>query len=100
MKTLIDGIYGFIVADALGVPVEFQCRKLLDENPVTDMMGYGTYNLPIGTWSDDSSMTLCTYDNIVKNKSFNNLMQDFLNWYKKGYMTPHGRCFDIGNTTG
>ncbi len=99
MKKLIDGIYGLIVADALGVPVEFKSRKLLDENPITDMIGYGTYNQPKGTWSDDSSMTLCTYDNIVKNKSLDSLMQDFLNWYNNGYMTPHGECFDIGMTT-
>ena len=43
------------------------------------MIGYGTYNLPKGSWSDDSSMTLCLeesigrlkgidYDDIMKNK--------------------------------
>ena len=40
-------IYGAIVADALGVPVEFKDRALLKKKPVTDMIGYGTYNLPI-----------------------------------------------------
>ncbi len=99
MKNLRDGMYGFIVADALGVPVEFNNRKSLDENPVTDMRSYGTYNQPVGTWSDDSSMTLCTYDNIVNYRSLDDVMQDFLNWYQNGYMTPHGECFDIGMTT-
>lgn len=35
-------IYGFIVGDALGVPVEFKARGTFE---VTDMIGYGTYNL-------------------------------------------------------
>ena len=28
------------------------------------MEGYGTYNMPPGTWSDDSSMALATLDSI------------------------------------
>ena len=38
------GILGLAVADALGVPVEFQSRESLRNNPVTDMQGYGTYD--------------------------------------------------------
>lgn len=50
---------GLCVADALGVPVEFNSREKLKANPVTDMRAYGTHNQPYGTWSDDTSMTLC-----------------------------------------
>lgn len=38
-----DGVIGFVVGDALGVPVEFESREYLSENPVTGMMGFGTY---------------------------------------------------------
>ena len=48
------GLLGLFVGDALGVPVEFQSREKLRKNPVKDMVGYGTYNQPPGTWSDDS----------------------------------------------
>ena len=48
-------LIGSAVGDALGVPVEFKSRQYLQQNPVTDMMGYGTYNMPPGTFSDDSS---------------------------------------------
>ena len=57
-------LYGAIVADALGVPVEFANREYLKKNPVTDMTGYGTYEIPKGSWSDDSSMMLCLADSI------------------------------------
>lgn len=36
------------VADALGVPVEFASREELDQNPVEDMEGFGTY--PFVLW--------------------------------------------------
>ena len=31
-----DGICGFAVGDALGVPVEFSSRETLQKNPVTE----------------------------------------------------------------
>ena len=53
-RIIYNTLYGAIVADALGVPVEFKDRDYLIENPVNDMIGYGTYNLPKGSWSDDT----------------------------------------------
>lgn len=61
-----NGIIGLAIGDALGVPVEFKSREYLKTNPVTDMIGHGTYNLPKGTWSDDTSMTLATLDSIIQ----------------------------------
>ena len=54
-----SALFGLAIGDALGVPVEFTSREYLHQKPVTDMMGYGTYNQPPGTFSDDSSMTFC-----------------------------------------
>lgn len=34
-----DAIMGFVVGDALGVPVEFVSREKLGDNPVTGMLG-------------------------------------------------------------
>ena len=99
---IIKGIiFGHAVADALGVPVEFKTREYLRKNPVTDMIGYGTYCQPKGTWSDDTSMTLCTLESITKNKEINltDIMESFSKWRCFGYMTPNGDCFDIGNAT-
>ncbi len=94
-------IFGLAVGDALGVPVEFKSREYLKANPVTNMQGYGTYNVPKGTWSDDTSMTLCTLESIIENGEINldNIMEKFAKWRCFGYMTPFDECFDIGNTT-
>lgn len=56
-----DGIIGLVVGDALGVPFEFKRRDTFKTEKIT---GYGTYNQPPGTWSDDSSLTLATVASI------------------------------------
>ena len=41
-----SGIYGLIIGDATGVPVEFGTREEREKNPIRDMTWYGTYNQP------------------------------------------------------
>lgn len=96
-----DGIVGFVVGDALGVPVEFKSRDELKNSPVTEMIGYGTYNQPKGTFSDDSSMILATMDSIIKKETidYEDIMDCFSEWYYNGKYTPFGETFDVGNTT-
>ncbi|MDD4658349.1 MAG: ADP-ribosylglycohydrolase family protein [Eubacteriales bacterium] len=96
---VLNGIMGLCVADALGVPVEFMARGTLDANPVVGMRAYGTYNQPAGTWSDDTSMTLCLADSLCRGLDYNDIMQNFLKWFQRGEFTPFGAAFDIGNTT-
>lgn len=96
-----DGIIGFIVGDALGVPVEFYSRNELKEEPVVDMREYGTYGQPKGTWSDDSSMTIATMTSIINKKGidYTDIMDEFINWKDNAEHTPHNEVFDIGSTT-
>ena len=42
-NNLLSGTIGLCVGDALGVPVEFNSRASLQENPVTNMRGYGVF---------------------------------------------------------
>lgn len=97
---IYNTLYGAIVADALGVPVEFRDRNYLKKNPVIDMIGYGTYNLPKGSWSDDSSMMLCLADSIGKLKGidYEDIMKRFWDWFKHSKYTPDHKTFDIGRT--
>jgi ADP-ribosylglycohydrolase len=92
-------LFGVAVGDALGVPVEFNSRELIRKNPVTDMTGYGTYNLPPGTFSDDSSLTFCLAEALTSGFDLNNIGQNFVNWYHNNYWTPRGTVFDIGIAT-
>lgn len=96
-----DGIIGFAVGDALGVPVESRSREELKRYPITDMIGNGTYNVPKGTWSDDTSMTLATMDSIIQTNKIdtNDIANKFLDWYRNNNYTATGKVFDIGRTT-
>lgn len=99
MSKIISGLLGLVVADAVGVPYEFKERGAFN---ATDMTGYGTYNMPVGTWSDDSSMTIATVDSLVMNKGkidTRSIMNGFCEWFFGGLYTPYGTVFDVGNTT-
>ena len=90
---------GHAVGDALGVPVEFSWRDDLDASPVTDMMGYGSYDVPAGAWSDDTSMTLATLDSLAKGKiDYEEIMGNSVRWCTEDAYTPTGEMFDIGQT--
>lgn len=99
-NSMLDGLLGFVVGDALGVPVEFSNRYELQKNPVKEMRGFGTFKVPYGTWSDDTSMTLATFDSIVINGEidYNDIMLRFSNWYNNSEYTATDEVFDIGNT--
>lgn len=96
---VLDGVMGLCVGDALGVPVEFIGRETLKRDPVVDMRSYGTYNQPAGTWSDDTSMTLCLVDSLAGGLDYNDIMTKFLAWYSENEYTPFGETFDVGNAT-
>lgn len=98
-KQIQDGMLGLAIGDALGVPVEFRSRERLKQNPVTGMRAYGTHNQPAGTWSDDTTMALCTLESLAKGVDYNDIMNRFCRWVDEGYMTAHGKLFDIGRTT-
>jgi len=94
-----DALFGLAIGDALGVPVEFQSRERLRQNPVTDMIGYGTFNLPAGTWSDDSSLAFCLAEALRQDFSLKEISKNFQQWLYSNYWTPYGYVFDVGITT-
>ena len=101
MSKVVDAIIGHAVGDAMGVPTEFCMREKLLNNPVTNMIGYGSHPVPEGTWSDDTSMSIATIDSIINNHGEINLkdiMMNFYYWLKEGKFTPHGEVFDAGRT--
>ena len=92
------GIIGHIVGDALGVPVESVPRAELDNRPLRDMVGFGTYQLPAGTWSDDTSMKIALIDSLIKQKRFdlNDIMHNFYKWFHDADFTATGQNFRVG----
>ena len=99
----LDGVMGVVVGDALGCPVQFMSREEIADRPqgsVAGMEGYGTYNMPVGTWTDDSSMALVTLSSIIDKGEADpvDIMTQFVKWEFEGEYTPFGEAFDEGNT--
>ena len=98
----LNGMYGMVIGDAMGVPFEFSKREWLKEEPCTEMVGYGNYMfVPAGYWSDDTSMALATLDSIVSSKNeidLDDIMNKFVQWRDNGKYACDEYVFDIGNT--
>jgi len=93
-------ILGLAIGDALGVPVEFSSRIELAETPIIGMTGYGAWEKPAGTWSDDTSLTLALADSLAGGMlDYHDIMDKFASWYQDGAYTSDGDTFDVGNTT-
>ena len=86
LETIKAAMLGVIVGDALGVPVEFMSRDALISCPVTDMRAYGTHDQPAGTWSDDSSMTLCLMESLTRGVDYDDMASNYLRWADEGYL--------------
>ena len=91
-------LLGLAVGDALGTTLEFKSPGTF--NPIEDMVGGDPFRLQPGEWTDDTSMALCLAASLAEKGSFDPLdqMQRYVRWWREGYMSSNGRCFDIGNT--
>ncbi|HOY73852.1 MAG TPA: ADP-ribosylglycohydrolase family protein [Bacteroidales bacterium] len=92
-------LLGLACGDAVGTTLEFKPRGSFE--PITDMVGGGPFNLEAGQWTDDTSMALCLAESLIEKKGFEPLdqMERYVRWYRTGYLSSTGVCFDIGGTT-
>ena len=95
-SVFFDGLYGLAVADALGVPFETEKLEAMQEHPCAGMTGFGHHNQPAGSWSDDTSMTLCVADSLCRGFDPDDMMSKFSQWRSKHSYTASGVVFDIG----
>jgi ADP-ribosylglycohydrolase len=91
-------LLGLATGDALGTTLEFQPPGSFV--PLKDMVGGGPFHLTPGQWTDDTSMALCLAQSLVERGGFDpqDQMERYLRWYREGYLSSTGHCFDIGNT--
>lgn len=98
-ERVLGAFFGHAIGDALGVPVEFIIRDELNRNPVIGFREFGTHNQPAGTWSDDTSLMLCTADAMCAGSGIGRIGEKFVSWLRQAEWTAHGKVFDVGNAT-
>ncbi|MEE7561460.1 ADP-ribosylglycohydrolase family protein, partial [Xanthomonas sp. Kuri4-2] len=91
-------LLGLAVGDALGTTLEFRAPGSFA--PIDDLLGGGPFALRAGQWTDDTSMALCLAHSLLYRRGFDPVdqMNRYCNWYRHGYLSSTGECFDIGNT--
>lgn len=98
---IAGSIYGVLVCDALGGPVQFKDPGKF--KPVTDLRAVTPFDKPAGAWSDDGSMTLCIAQSLVEHGgaySHADIAHKFFRWHFYGYLSSHGDyAWDVGGAT-
>jgi ADP-ribosyl-[dinitrogen reductase] hydrolase len=91
-------LLGLAAGDAVGTTLEFKAPGSF--KPIDDMIGGGPFRLKPGEWTDDTSMALCLATSLIEKNGFDpkDQMDRYCRWWKEGYLSSNGRCFDIGNT--
>jgi ADP-ribosyl-[dinitrogen reductase] hydrolase len=91
-------LLGLAVGDALGTTLEFKAPGTF--KPITEMVGGGPFGLKPGQWTDDMSMALCLAESLIEKSGFDpkDQMDRYGRWWKRGYLSSTGTCFDIGIT--
>ena len=89
-------LLGLACGDSLGRPVEFASAGQIaaDHGTLTEMIGYGTWNQPAGTLTDDTEQALCIARSLVDRGTFDpaDVAERFVEWYDS-------EPFDIGIMT-
>jgi ADP-ribosylglycohydrolase len=99
MDKIKKGILGVLIGDALGLPVQFNDRAWFTKHPLTTMIGNGVFNKPLGSWSDDGSLTLALASSLTHGYDLENIMKEFEEWLFYGKYTQEGQAYDMGQTT-
>ena len=92
-------VLGFAIGDAVGVPYEFQAR---DSFQCKDMIGCDEksfHEVPMGTWSDDTSLLLCVLDACCEETEqgmFQKWSENAIGWMYEGRFSCTDMPFDIG----
>lgn len=91
-------LLGLAAGDAVGAAVEFQEPGSFE--PLQDLVGGGPFDLQAGQWTDDTSMALCLAESLLNCRGFHPVdqLERYVKWYRQGYLSSTGVCFDIGNT--
>lgn len=100
---IAGAIYGFAIGDAMGATTEFMTEEQIKRKfgKVTDIIGGGWLNLKAGEVTDDTQMTMCVMNALMRTLNENDPMgysfmiecrKEFIKWYESGPDDVGGQC--------
>lgn len=105
-QKIVGGLWGVLVADALGLPHQFKTASAIHDTITMEMAHEPSYpkafpRIEYGTWSDDGALTLALTDSLANQKrlDLDHFAGNVRRWFEKGAFTVDGKAYDVGNTT-
>lgn len=98
----IGSLLGLAIGDALGTTLEFTRNPPTDRSLWhTEITGGGAFDVPVGGWTDDTSMALALGYAYKDKKGFDaeQISTNFLSWWLDGEYSWADKCVDIGSAT-
>lgn len=96
MDRLKWGIFWVVVWDALWVPYEFMEDYQIEERFwEIEMISWWSWKKEKWTWSDDTSLTLCTIDGLLQGYNLKNIAEKFIEWKTLKIWNADHYIFDI-----
>lgn len=100
---IAGAIYGFAIGDAMGATTEFMTEEQIKRKfgKVTDIIGGGWLNLKAGEVTDDTQMTMCVMNALMRTLNEDDPMgysfmmecrKEFIRWYESGPKDVGGQC--------
>ncbi|GAD17444.1 ADP-ribosylglycohydrolase family protein [Lentilactobacillus otakiensis] len=96
---LFQSLTAVALGDALGFPIQHDTRSNPFDEPVHEMVGHQTQEVPAGTWSDDTSLSIASLVSLTFGYNLHDLMTRYSQWYHFGDYTPFNYSYDIDETT-
>lgn len=100
---IAGAIYGFAIGDAMGATTEFMTEDQIKKEfgKVTDIVGGGWLNLEVGEVTDDTQMTMCVMNALMRTLNEDDPMgymfmvecrKEFIKWYDSNPKDVGGQC--------
>ena len=100
---IAGAIYGFAIGDAMGATTEFMTKEQIRRQfgKVTDIIGGGWLNLKAGEVTDDTQMTMCVMNALMRTLNEDDPMahmfmmecrKEFIKWYHSGPKDIGNQC--------
>lgn len=88
INRIAGALFGFAIGDAMGATTEFMSENAIKDTygEIENIVGGGWLNLKAGEVTDDTQMSICVMDAIMKNDVVNfkeNVANEFVKWFEK-----------------
>ena len=97
---IAGAIYGFAIGDAMGATTEFMSKEQIKNKfgKITNIIGGGWLRLKPGEVTDDTQMTMCVMDALMKSpyrygKFKSVCIENFIEWFRRGPKDIGSQCF-------